>query len=193
MSERAYDKMTVHAFDSRQVPRIAAEISNNFDARISVVRTNSHSEIQLEAVRPAEEYRSEEGSLNLEVDFDQPRVSGTLDFLKENFTVAVHDLITNSLGVTEGIECYREYYQGSGRMEGRGLDTDYWVNEILETGHTLRPWDELDEEGQDRFIETVDLYSEGNLFLSPEMTEGCATLEEALELHREWLISPSQK
>ena len=91
----------------------------------------------------------------------------------------------NSLGVTEAVSTYRNYCNGTHPFveSGRSLATDPWVRELLAAGYALKDWNDLDQEERDQFMDAVNLYSQGDLFLIPEVSPQCRTLEESRQLH----------
>ncbi len=108
--------------------------------------------------------------------------------MAERFNVTMEELVTNALGVTEAMSAYRHYYTGA---KGAALADDDWMRQLLEAGYALTPWEELDDAARADFIDIVNLYSAGELFLSPEIVAPASTLAEAAAVHAQWMMPPA--
>ena len=194
MTQRTSKLFLVQVRNQSQLPAIAEVLRNQANADMGVIDTDPHGTPRVTPWNPDENLCFLQ-PLKLQIAFPKGRTKEDVKRLLEGAGVEVRELYQNSLGETETVSAYRNYYNGTHPFTEatRSLATDPWVEELTAAGYTLKDWDDLDQEEQDQFMDAVNLYSEGDLFLSPEISPQCRTLEEARQLHAGWLTPPAER
>ena len=73
-----------------------------------------------------------------------------------------------------------EYYRN-------GYTNHPYVEDAIEAGYTLNNWDDLSYEDKCQFTEMVELYSEGDDYMSPDLNQTWENFDAFIASHSGWL------